>query len=182
MSISTGLPRRTFLKQTLAFSALAAARPGLALAPHHASPDAANAVIIGDWGYLDRQESKKFGDGPNFAAQGQVARGMRRFVQASGMQPDALFLLGDNWYGDLPEGVASPRWTAQFEQLYPTELFPGPAYTMLGNHDYQYLPATVNKVEAELEYARTGRGVDGKPRAGIYLRAGTPSTSPQKSR
>ncbi|MGI4755342.1 MAG: metallophosphoesterase, partial [Janthinobacterium lividum] len=38
-----------------------------------------------------------------------------------------------------------------------------PAYTMLGNHDYQYLPATVNKVEAELEYARTGKGVDGKP-------------------
>ena len=47
--------------------------------------------------------------------------------------------------------------------MYPAEVFSGPAYTMLGNHDYQKLPPEVNKVEAELEYARTGRGLDGKP-------------------
>ncbi len=164
MSVLNSISRRGFLKQSLAWSAMAAAaKPLAALAPHHARPDAANALIIGDWGYLDRQDSKKFGDGPNFAAQGQVARGMRRFAQAGNIRPDALFLLGDNWYGDLPGGVASTRWMNQFEQLYPADVFPGPAYTMLGNHDYQYLPATVNKVEAELEYARTGKGVDGKP-------------------
>lgn len=47
---------------------------------------------------------------------------------------------------------------------------------MLGNHDYQYIPADVNKVEAELEYARTGKGTMASPRAG------TPSTFPLGSR
>ena len=164
MSELNSLSRRGFLKQTLAWSATAAiAQPLAALAPRRSDPAAAHALILGDWGYLDKLSAQSFGAGNNFAAQGQVARGMRHFAQANSLTPDALFLLGDSWYGELPGGVASPRWTAQFEQLYPAETFPGPAYTMLGNHDYQYIPADVNKVEAELEYARTGKGVDGKP-------------------
>ena len=159
------LTRRRFLRQTLAWSALAtAAKPGLGLslaAPSH-DADAAHAIILGDWGYLDSLSSKTFGDGPSFAAQTQVARGMRHFAEANRLRPEALFLLGDSWYGDLPGGAASPRWNTQFERMYPAEIFPGPAYTMLGNHDYQFLPATVNKVEAELEYARTGKGLDGR--------------------
>ncbi len=107
--------------------------------------------------------SQTFGGDSGFAAQGQVAHGMRHFAQSNGLKTDALFLLGDNFYGDLPDGVASRRWQSQFEQMYPAESFPGPAYTMLGNHDYQFLPATVNKVEAELEYARAGKGIDGRP-------------------
>lgn len=164
MSIIHDLSRRRFLRQTLAFSALAVAgKPGLALAPHRDHPEAAHAIVIGDWGYLDKLNTQGFGSGNNFAAQSQVARGMRHFAQGLSRKPDALFLLGDNWYGDLPGGVDSPRWMAQFEQTYSADVFPGPAYTMLGNHDYQYLPATVNKVEAELEYAQTGKGVDGQP-------------------
>ena len=164
MSTLNSVSRRGFLKQTFAWSATAAiAQPLAALAPRKADPAAAHALILGDWGYLDKLSAQSFGAGNNFAAQGQVARGMRHFAQANSLTPDALFLLGDSWYGELPGGPASPRWTAQFEQLYPADAFPGPAYTMLGNHDYQYIPADVNKVEAELEYARVGKGVDGKP-------------------
>lgn len=134
-----------------------------ALAPRSSAPGAAHALILGDWGYLDKLSAQTFGAGNNFAAQGQVARGMRHVAQTTNLVPDALFLLGDSWYGELPGGAASPRWRAQFEELYPADVFPGPVYTMLGNHDYQTIPADVNKVEAELEYARTGKGTDGKP-------------------
>jgi 3',5'-cyclic AMP phosphodiesterase CpdA len=39
--------------------------------------------------------------------------------------------------------------------MYPATDFPGPAYAVLGNHDYQRFPES--KVDAELEYARSGR-------------------------
>lgn len=76
-------------------------------APHRHG--AAHALILGDWGYLDKLSAQTFGAGNNFAAQGQVARGMRHFAQTNNLQPDALFLLGDSWYGELPGGPASPR-------------------------------------------------------------------------
>ena len=65
-------------------------------------------------------------------------------------------MLGDNWYGALEGGAQSPRWQTQFEQMYPTNSFRCPAYAILGNHDYQVYPG--NKVEEELEYARTNAG------------------------
>ena len=61
-------------------------------------------------------------------------------------------MLGDNFYGEMPEGVNSRRWIAQFEQMYPSSLFPGPAYAVLGNHDYETFRG--NKVKAELAYTR----------------------------
>ena len=135
--------------------------PSMAAQAHAAGQ--AHALIVGDWGYQDKL-SPGFGNGGNgHQAQSQVARGMRHYVQSSGMQPGALFMLGDNFYGDLDGGAQSPRWADQFERMYPPSSFPGPAYAMLGNHDYQRLPADVNKVDAELEYARTGHGTDGKP-------------------
>ena len=127
------------------------------------SRPSAQALIIGDWGWLDVVGPDDLRGGKGYAAQSQVAQGMQQYVKARKLRPDALFLLGDSWYGDLPGGSQSPRWQSQFEQMYPAELFPGPAYTMLGNHDYQMLPPEVNKVEAELEYARVGRGSDGNP-------------------
>ncbi len=155
--------RRRFLRQVLAWSAVAAASPLVRGEPGGPSTtEGAEALIVGDWGWLDKIGPDDLRGG-GFAAQTQVAGGMRRFVQGSARRPDALFLLGDSWYGDLAGGAQSPRWLTQFEQMYPAEMFPGPAYTMLGNHDYQRLPATVNKVDAELEYARIGRGTDGRP-------------------
>ncbi len=134
--------RRRFLKQTFAFSALAALgsldTPAFA-AP--AKPGAAELFFIGDWGY----ES-------DHAGQIAVAAAMQSYARQHDLRPEAFLLLGDNWYGDLTGGVNSPRWQSQFEQMYPTSLFDCPAYAILGNHDYQNFPES--KVEAELAYAR----------------------------
>lgn len=135
----------------------------LAIAQPGADKNAAHAVVLGDWGWLDVVGPNDLRGGDGYAAQMQVAEGMRHYLTNGKLKPEALFMLGDSWYGDLPGGAQSPRWAKQFEAMYPTELFPGPAYSMLGNHDYQKLPPTENKVEAELEYARTGRGLDGRP-------------------
>ena len=155
--------RRRFLHQSLAWSALAAMPAVPGIAARRTAPHAAHALVIGDWGYQDKLSQDDMA--PKFAhvAQTQVARGMRRYVQAAGVEPAALWMLGDSWYGDLDGGVDSPRWVEAFEQMYPADVFPGPVYTMLGNHDYQMLPPSVNKVEAELAYARAGRGLAGQP-------------------
>jgi tartrate-resistant acid phosphatase type 5 len=139
------ISRRRFLRQTCAFSALAAldSMPGLA-APQSTDPLATHLLMIGDWGY-DR----------NPAAQASVAAGMRKYAKAQGLHTQALLMLGDNWYGALDGGAKSERWQTQFEQMYPADPFDCPAYAILGNHDYQNWPAS--KVDAELEYARAGR-------------------------
>ena len=55
---------------------------------------------------------------------------MKNFVDNRKIKPGALFLLGDNWYGTLLNGVSSTRWQTQFEQMYPTSHFPGKAYAV----------------------------------------------------
>jgi tartrate-resistant acid phosphatase type 5 len=137
------LSRRGFLRQSFAFSALAS----LGSLPSFAKSHAGNAesfqwLMIGDWGY------------ENATAQEQVAAGMRAYAQQHSLKTDALLMLGDNWYGELPGGVDSPRWKTHFEDLYPKSIFDCPAYAILGNHDYQRMPES--KVEAELAYAKRG--------------------------
>ena len=148
---SSTLSRRRFLRQTVAFSALASlgSRP---LFPAAAKPaqNAAQALMIGDWGYEDP------------TAQIIVAAGLRTYAQKHAVRPEALLLLGDNWYGALEGGAHSPRWQSGFESMYPADVFPCPAYAVLGNHDYQRWPES--KVDAELEYARTGRTPSGPTR------------------
>ena len=137
--------RRGFLLQSFAFSALA----GLGSLPSFAGksgqkPDvsATQLLIIGDWGYED------------FTAQSRVATAMQEYVREHSLTTDALLMLGDNWYGPLPDGVASARWKTQFEDMYPKSVFNCPAYAIAGNHDYQRMPES--KIAAELEYARKG--------------------------
>jgi tartrate-resistant acid phosphatase type 5 len=96
--------------------------------------------MVGDWGYGDTK------------AQSCVAAGMQRYASEHDFKTDALLMLGDNWYGPLPGGVESERWKTQFEEMYPRNIFAGPAYAILGNHDYQRSPES--KVEAELAYAK----------------------------
>jgi len=136
------ISRRRFLRQSFAFSALAAlgSLPSLAKA-HHADAEASEILMVGDWGY------------ENYAAQTAVAATMRQYAQEHSIRAQALLMLGDNWYGALDGGVHSPRWQTQFEQMYPSDIFSCPAYAILGNHDYQKFPES--KVDAELEYART---------------------------
>lgn len=143
-SLVVDVTRRRFLRQTFAFSALAAlgSVPGIA-APQTSDASAADLLMIGDWGYDTQHE-----------AQAGVAVAMRKYAQNRRLRTQALLMLGDNWYGALEGGAKSERWQTQFEQLYPASVFDCPSYAILGNHDYQRWPES--KVEAELEYARAG--------------------------
>jgi hypothetical protein len=135
------ITRRRFLRQTIGFSAAvlaSQAMPAFAAHPH----GEADLLMIGDWGNAHP------------AAQELVAAGMVKYTHAQRLRPQALLMLGDNWYDELLGGVDSPRWKTHFEDLYPARVFPGPAYAILGNHDYQMYPTS--KVEAELAYARRG--------------------------
>lgn len=137
--------RRRLLRQSVAFSALATfgslSRAASAIPAHEG---AIELLMVGDWGYSD-----------DHAAQSGVARGMQAYARDRGIRPEALLMLGDNWYGALEGGARSARWKTQFEEMYPLEAFDCPAYGVLGNHDYQRWPES--KVDAELEYARTGK-------------------------
>ncbi len=136
--------RRRFLRQSFAFSALASLGSFSGLAdPVPSDLAAAQLLLLGDWGY------------ENPSAQFQVAAGLRAYAKQRTVRPQALLFLGDNWYGELTGGVRSARWQTQFEEMYPASDFACPAYAVLGNHDYQRWPES--KVDAELEYARSGR-------------------------
>src|SRR4051812_39278104 len=105
------LSRRRFLKQTIGFSAavafggnrigaLAAATPPSAPTTTPAA-DALHLLAIGD-----------FGVKPNdLPRQRAVADGMSKCLRVNRIKPDALALLGDNFYGGLKgKGVQSYRW------------------------------------------------------------------------
>lgn len=144
-TVAPDISRRRFLRQTFAFSALAAlgSVSGLA-APQASDTSTADLLMIGDWGY-DRDHE----------AQASVAAAMRKYVQDHRLRAQALLMLGDNWYGALDGGAKSTRWQTQFEQMYPADAFNCPVYAILGNHDYQHWPES--KVDAELDYARSGK-------------------------
>src|SRR5271156_5082269 len=93
------LSRRRFLRQSFAFSALAGFASGLGsfaslAASDPSEPAGAQLLVLGDWGYDDP------------TAQAQVAAGLRAYVHQHAVHPQALLLLGDNWYGELAGGVA----------------------------------------------------------------------------
>jgi hypothetical protein len=143
MSLNETLSRRRFLRQSFAFSALAGmgSLPSFAGAPKAAfKAGSSNLLMVGDWGDEDCR------------AQARVAAGMQSYVHAQGLKTDALLMLGDNWYGPLPDGVKDKRWQTQFEEMYPKNVFDCPAYAIPGNHDYQRMPTS--KLDAELEYAK----------------------------
>jgi tartrate-resistant acid phosphatase type 5 len=136
------LSRRGFLRQSFAFSAVA----GLGSLPSFArKPDtsAAQLLMIGDWGYED------------FTAQSRVAGAMQQYVRGHGLTTDALLMLGDNWYGPLPDGVASTRWKTQFEDMYPKSVF---------NCPRMRLPATM--IISECLRARLPRNWSTRARVG----------------
>jgi hypothetical protein len=107
------LSRRRFLRQSFAFSALASlgSFSGLAASPPP-DPAAAQLLVLGDWGYEDK------------TAQAQVAAGLRAYAKQHSVRPQALLMLGDNWYGELAGGAGSSRWKTQFEDMYPPSISP----------------------------------------------------------
>ena len=140
--------RRRFLLQTGKFSALALLGSPLALAELPApstlpDPKSTHILLLGDWG-TETEPGQQIA----------VANAMKRWASDNSICPKALLMLGDNFYGEMPDGVNSHRWIKQFEQMYPSSSFPGPAYAVLGNHDYETFRG--NKVEAQLAYTNQG--------------------------
>jgi hypothetical protein len=122
------LTRRELVQRSLLFSAslLLPTFPQAEGREHH-DDGALHLFCLGDWGvHAD----------PNQTA---VARAMQDYAKRIGVTPQALLMLGDNFYGPLP-GVDSPRWQNEFEKMYPPQIFPGPCYAILGNHDYDDQP------------------------------------------
>ena len=135
--------RRAFLRQSFAFSLLAGgAARGLHGLPAAVDRKASHALILGDWGWYENQ-----------TAQMAVAGAMADYMRKQKIKAEALLLLGDSFYGPLPGGASDARWLTQFENMYSRTTFDCPAYSVMGNHEYQVLP--VNKVAANLAYAKT---------------------------
>lgn len=144
--------RRRFLKRSFAYSAagmLAGCGSGVRGTIATEDPvtgGVAHILMVGDWG-----ESGAHG---TFADQTVVAASMQAYATKYNLQTNALLMLGDNFYGNLTNGAASPRWQTQFETMYPESVFNCPAYAIPGNHDYQFAPAGLSKYEAEMAYAQ----------------------------
>lgn len=145
ISSTPAISRREALRQTFFFSAALAlgARGTVAHAEEIAGER--QFLMIGDWGA-----------GIQHRQQSIVAAGMIDYVKKGGFTPDGLFLLGDNFYGAFPGGLDCPRWKTDFEDMYPADVFPGPCWAMLGNHDYDEEPIT--KLQAELAYQNARPG------------------------
>jgi tartrate-resistant acid phosphatase type 5 len=82
-----------------------------------------NLLAIGDFGSTSKEQAA-------------VAAAMQAYAKRLGMTPDGLLLIGDNFYSKMEGGLESVRWQTGFEDMYPAAAFPGPAYAVLGNHDY----------------------------------------------
>jgi tartrate-resistant acid phosphatase type 5 len=76
--------------------------------------------------------------GTGAADQKAVAAAMQTFASQQTRPPEALLLLGDNFYGPTKDGftLESKRWKDEIEGMYPASAFTGPMYAVLGNHDY----------------------------------------------
>jgi tartrate-resistant acid phosphatase type 5 len=83
----------------------------------------AEFMIIGDFG-------------SNAAPQWAVSKGIQKYVTDKGIKPEALLLLGDNFYTKMEGGLKSARWKTGFEDAYPKSVFDCPCPAVLGNHDY----------------------------------------------
>lgn len=142
--------RRRAIKQTFRFSAALLASRSFLNAQENTpavpvGADALHGLMFGDWGWSD-----------DLRPQTAVARGMASYTTEHKIRPEAMFLLGDNFYGPFKGGTDCPRWKTQFEDMYPKEVFPCPCHCVLGNHDYDDEP--VDKLKAELAYAKAHPG------------------------
>lgn len=138
--------RRRLLKQTFAYSAAAVlGQSKRLLSAADVSAGAHHLMMIGDWGANDDRR-----------AQTAVAHGMKAYLESLHLRAEATLMLGDNFYGSFKGGVNCPRWKEQFEDMYPKDVFAGPCYAVLGNHDYDDEPK--DKLAAELAYAKATPG------------------------
>jgi len=84
--------------------------------------------------------------------QWKVGRAMESVAEREG-RLDAVFLLGDNFYGKSLTGINDWNWQLKFERVYSGQwLSHVPFYATLGNHDYP------TSQKFELEYAAQHKG------------------------
>jgi hypothetical protein len=100
----------------------------------------AEFILLGDFGS---------NQSPQFA----VAEGMKKYVVDRGIKPEALLLLGDNFYSKMSGGLKSERWKVGFEDLYSKDVFDCPCPAVLGNHDYH---DNIGGEQVQLAYAKQG--------------------------
>jgi hypothetical protein len=82
-----------------------------------------SVLAMGDWG-TGQPEQKK------------VAAALVDYVKASTTPVDAMLLVGDNFYMDIPRGIDDPVFRTVFEEIYDPATLSFPFYVALGNHDY----------------------------------------------
>lgn len=146
MSHSHSPSRRRLLKQTFAFTATSLLGLGTRfVTAEEASAEDHHLLMVGDWGMFK-----------DIKPQQAVANGMKTYVESLKFNPEAMLMLGDNFYGAFPGGLKDPRWKEQFEDMYLASSFPGPCYALLGNHDYDDEPKI--KLEAQLAYTKANPG------------------------
>ncbi|HSI14344.1 MAG TPA: metallophosphoesterase [Chthoniobacter sp.] len=158
-TLPSGISRRHLLRQVFAYSAAAALAGRLPAFSAPAAEEGLHFLMLGDFGNSKKYRLLKPGSTPSAkdgdpnapSMQDKVAAAMKGYVQSRNIKTEGLFLLGDNFYGTMPGGVASPRWKEGFEDMYPADVFPGPCWAMLGNHDYD--EESFQKVAAQLSYA-----------------------------
>jgi tartrate-resistant acid phosphatase type 5 len=106
----------------------------------------------------------------------RVARAMAKYAKSLGKPTDGLLMLGDNFYGPMPGGVKSKRWQTGFSIPYPSSIYPGPCWAVLGNHDYRDEPGNE---KIQLGYAASLNRKTRWTMPGKYYRVDLPTVNPQ---
>lgn len=92
-------------------------------------------LTLGDWGI-------------NSPARQEVGDAMAKFASKPGQHPEAVLLLGDNFYVKLA-GIDDPQIQTFFEKTYDRKKLNVPFYAVMGNHDYRN-----DDVSIEMDYAK----------------------------
>lgn len=129
----------------------------LLLAPVHGvrAEQVLDLVLFGDWGAPLTQIDEDTGRPTTrkFDRQVRVAKALKRWIASTDRRPDAVILLGDNFYGQL-DGIDDERWDTTFSRMYPRASFPMPFYFVLGNHDFE--DGSRKNWLHQLDFARKG--------------------------
>jgi hypothetical protein len=104
--------------------------------------DATHLLAIGDFGTTGEYQRK-------------VAGAMTSFLAEQKISPEAMLMLGDNFYGEVKGGfsIDSERWRTMIEEMYPKSAFDCDFWAILGNHDYH---DNMGGEEVQLAYANRG--------------------------
>jgi acid phosphatase len=123
------IDRRTFVS-AIAHTALLS---GLARPLRAAGEEAAEFLIVGDWGRRGTHHQR------------EVAAQMAKTAKRRNSR--WVISVGDNFYDDGVQSTSDSHWQESFEQVYSAAALQVPWYVALGNHDYRGVP------QAQIDYA-----------------------------